>query len=116
MALMNDIKPKDRKAFMKLLNEIVDIYNGAEGTYSSIEGWNNEWAGADAIAQAMHVINEKYQISKCAWRKDGGLEIYDVRHFDKPVKAAAFLFEYVGVRAKETNGNYADIDLDMNGS
>jgi hypothetical protein len=106
-----EIKPKDRKEFTKLLNEMVDIFNGAYGSYHTVEQWNEELLGVESIANVMFVVNQKYagQLKE----KFRELSFGDIADFDKPAKATKMLFMF-GIRA-QSNGSEADVAWDMNG-
>ena len=109
---MKEIKPKDRKEFNKLLNEMVDIFNGANGSYLNVEQWNEEWLGTDGISRVMYVVNRKYagQLSE-HFRE---LSFGDIADFEKPASAAYLLFQF-GIRS-QSNGGEVDVAWDMHGS
>ena len=106
-----EIKPKDRKEFTKLLNEMVDIFNGAYGSYLSVEGWNEEWLGLEGVSNVMEVVNQKYAAQLKEHFRE--LSFNDIAEFDKPARAAKMLFMF-GIRA-QSNGSEADVAWDMNG-
>lgn len=106
---MKKIEPKDRKEFNKLLNEMVDIFNGAHGDYLSVEQWNEEWLGVEGIANVMYVVNKKYEAQlKEKFRE---LSFSDMADFDKPA-SATYLLRMFGITA-QSNGTEADIAWDM---
>ena len=106
---MRKIEAKDRKEFTKLLNEMVDIFNGAHGDYLTVEGWNEEWLGVEGIARVMYVVNKKYEVQlKTKFRE---LSFNDMSYFEKPA-SATYLLRMFGIAA-QSNGAEADIAWDM---
>lgn len=106
---MKKVEPKDRKEFNKLLNEMVDIFNGANGDYLTVEQWNEEWLHVEGIARVMYTVNKKYAAQlKTKFRE---LSIVDMPDFDKPA-SATYLLRMFGITA-QSNGTEADVAWDM---